>query len=244
DPVGTGEIEKARDSGLPITIIPFDVTDEAGAEPLVARVVKDSGRIDALVNNAGVSMFAAFEDVSEADTRRMFEINFFGPVRLMLAALPYMRKQQFGRIVNVSSGAGFMPMAWQSTYVATKHAIDGITISLGAEVRRFGIRTSVVSPGVFATGIGGKLWPPSRDSGEPWYREMTESIINDWKTIVTGRDPIAVAQAINECIHSDTPPTRTFVGKDAQRGAEARRKLNDDEWAEFLLQPLFKKRPS
>lgn len=244
DPVGTGEIEAARDAGLPITIAPLDVTDEAAAEALVARIVAEEGRIDGLVNSAGVSMFAAFEEVSVADVRRMMEINFIGPVRLMQLILPHMRRQRGGRIVNISSGAGFMPMAWQTTYVASKHAIDGISFGIGAEVRPFGIRVSIVSPGVFATGIGGKLWPASRPSDEPSYAATVAETIDDWNRIVTGRDPILVAQAIADCLHGDNPPARVFVGRDCERGAEQRRRLSDDEWAEFLTQPMFRRRPS
>src|SRR5690606_36920787 len=116
DPLGTTDIEALRDSGLPITIVPLDVTDEDAATDLVARVVAERGVVNGLVNNAGVSMMAAFEDVAIDTVRRMFEINVFGPMHLMQLVLPHMRRQRSGRIVNVSSGAGFMPMAWQTTY--------------------------------------------------------------------------------------------------------------------------------
>lgn len=244
DPSGTAEIEAARDRGLPITVVPLDVTDGEAAETLVDRIVSEAGRIDGLVNSAGVSMFAAFEEVSVADVRRMMEINFIGPVRLMQLVLPYMRRQGHGRIVNISSGAGFMPMAWQTTYTASKHAIDGVSFGVGAEVRPFGIRVSIVSPGVFATGIGGKLWPASRPSDEPSYARTVAETIGDWNRIVAGRDPILVAQAIADCLHGENPPARIFVGRDCERGAGQRRRLSDDEWAEFITQPLFRRRPA
>ncbi|MDP3174392.1 MAG: SDR family oxidoreductase [Phenylobacterium sp.] len=241
DPSGMGEIEAAQASGLPITIAPLDVTDAAAAAALVARIVAEAGRIDALVNNAGVSTMAALEEVSIDDARRMFEINYFGPLRLIQLVLPHMRRQGAGRIVNVSSGAGFIPTAWQTTYVATKHAIDGMSFGLAAEVHRFGIRVSIVSPGVFATAIGAKLWPPSQDSGEPWYGEMTALVVDGWRSIVEGRDPVAVALAIDACIHGEHPPARVFVGADSQKGAQRRREMSDDEWAAVLLRPPFRK---
>lgn len=244
DPIGTTDIEAARASGLSIEIVPLDVTDEAAATALVEHIVAETGRIDGLVNSAGVSMFAAFEEVSVADVRRMMEINFIGPVRLMQLVLPHMRRQRSGRLVNVSSGAGFMPMAWQTTYVASKHAIDGISFGIGAEVRPFGIRVSIVSPGVFATGIGDKFWPASRVSDEPSYRETIEETVADWNQIVTGRDPLLVATAIADCLHSENPPARVFVGRDCERGAEQRRRLDDNEWADFITQPMFRRRPA
>lgn len=244
DPTGTADIEVARASGLPIEIVPLDVTDDPAAASLVARIVADTGRIDGLVNSAGVSMFAAFEEVSIDDVRRMMEINFIGPVRLMQLVLPHMRRQHAGRIVNVSSGAGFMPMAWQTAYVASKHALDGVSFGIGAEVRPFGIRVSIVSPGVFATGIGGKLWPASRASDEPSYAATVAATLADWNQIVTGRDPALVAGAIAACLHSDDPPARVFVGRDCERGAEQRRRLSDDEWADFITRPMFRRRPA
>lgn len=242
DPVGAGEIEAARAAGLPITIIPFNVTDDAAAHALIERIIAENGRIDALVNNAGVSAIAAFEEVSIEDTRRMMEINYIGPLRLIQLVLPSMRKQGYGRIVNVSSGAGFMPLAWQTTYCAAKHAVDAMSFGIAAETRRFGVRVSIVSPGVFGTKIGAKLWKPSRESGEPWYREAVEAEIEAWHKIAPSRDPIAVAQAIEACIHSDDPPIRVFVGKDVQKGAERRRQVSDDEWLALISESNYRGR--
>lgn len=116
-----------------------------------------------------------------------------------------------------------------------------MSLGIGAEVHKFGIRVSIVSPGVFATGIGGKLWPASRDVGEPYYREKVEQIVGDWNAIVGGRDPIAVARAIESCLHDDEPPARVFVGRDSERGAAMRRQMSDDEWAAHLLKPLLRR---
>ena len=236
---GTAAIEKARDSGLPIEIVELDVTDEQGCVDLIQRVLAEAGRIDALVNNAGVSMMAAFEEVDVATVRKMFEVNFFAPLRLMQLVLPSMRAQRSGRIVNVTSGAGSIPLAWQSTYVAVKHAMEGLTFSIDGEVRTFGIRLSVIAPGVFETGIGPKLWPAPLDSGEPFYRESVQRLRDGWDSVVGGRDPIAVAGAIAECIHADEPTIRRYVGTDVAKGAERRRTLSDDEWAAFNGRPRY-----
>ena len=237
DPSGTEAIDQARNSGLAIEVVPLDVTDERGCAELVERVVSTHGRVDGLVNNAGVSMMAAFEDVALDTVRRMFEINFFAPVRLMQLVLPPMRAQGFGRIVNVTSGAGSVPLAWQSTYVAVKHAMDGITFSIDGEVRSFGVRLSVVAPGVFETGIGKKLWPATRESGVAFYQESVTNVFDSWNSVVGGRDPMDVGQAIAECIHADDPAIRVFVGNDIAKGAERRRTLSDDEWAVFNARP-------
>jgi NAD(P)-dependent dehydrogenase (short-subunit alcohol dehydrogenase family) len=237
DRSGTAAIEQSRDSGLGIEIVPLDVTDERGCTDLVERVVAEHGRVDGLVNNAGVSMMAAFEDVALETVRQMFEVNFFAPVRLMHLVLPHMRTQGFGRIVNVTSGAGSVPMAWQSTYVAAKHALEGITFSIDGEVRSFGIRLSVVAPGVFVTEIGKKLWPATRESGVSYYQQSIQNVLDSWNSVVGGRDPADVGRAIAECIHSADPPIRVFVGTDFAKGAERRRTLSDDEWAAFNARP-------
>ncbi|MFT4287951.1 hypothetical protein [Nocardioides sp.] len=100
---------------------------------------------------------------------------------------------------------------------------------------------SIVSPGVFQTGVGGELWEPTRDSEEPAYREAVADVVADWNRIVVGRDPDLVAEAIQQCLTGEDPPARVFVGRNCERGAAKRRELSDDEWARLLLRPLFRR---
>jgi NAD(P)-dependent dehydrogenase (short-subunit alcohol dehydrogenase family) len=129
-------------------VLSLDVTKEADLERAVQTIVAEQGRIDVLVNNAGVGHYAAAEDMPLEQARQLFEVNLFGPGRLVQLVLPHMRAQHSGRIVNVSSIGGeiaFPPGAW---YHASKHALEGYSDALRQEVRRFGIAVVLIQPGI------------------------------------------------------------------------------------------------
>jgi NAD(P)-dependent dehydrogenase (short-subunit alcohol dehydrogenase family) len=134
-----------------LTTLTLDVTDRASARAAVEEVLTRAGRIDALVNNAGYGHYGAVEDVTPAEWRSQFEVNFFGAVELVQAVLPAMRGAGRGRIVNVSSVAGHLPIPFAAPYCSTKHALGAFSDSLRVEVAPFGIRVVVVEPGPIDT---------------------------------------------------------------------------------------------
>jgi NAD(P)-dependent dehydrogenase (short-subunit alcohol dehydrogenase family) len=133
----------------------LDVTSDVSVRNCVAELMQKAGRIDVLVNNSGVVLqIGAVEETLPGDAKELFEINLFGAMRMCRAVLPHMRAQGRGRIINVGSLGGFSPMPFQATYCASKHALRGLTLALDHEVRRLGIRASVVEPGFVHTEIG------------------------------------------------------------------------------------------
>jgi NAD(P)-dependent dehydrogenase (short-subunit alcohol dehydrogenase family) len=233
DPNRADALRAARASGLPIQIVTLDVRDAAQAQDVVTSMLAEGG-IDALVNNAGVSMFAALEEVSVEQAVAMFETNYFGPLRLIRLVLPHMRAQGGGRIVNVSSTAGYAPVAFLSTYTAAKHALDSMSLCLAAEVRSFGIRVLLVCPSAYETGVGDNFWFPDADSDEPSYRETAENIVVRWKEDAANKDPIDVARAIVNAVHGPESPIRTLVDDDARSAHELHGRMTDDEWVEQM----------
>src|SRR6059058_2379651 len=129
-----------------VVFLPLDVTDDASVAGAVREVLHRSGRIDVLVNNAGLGVSGAAEESSIDQARALFETNLFGSIRTTRAVLPHMREQGNGRIINVSSVLGFMPAPFMALYAATKHAIEGYSESLDHEVREHGIRVLLVEP--------------------------------------------------------------------------------------------------
>jgi NAD(P)-dependent dehydrogenase (short-subunit alcohol dehydrogenase family) len=233
-----GEVQREISAGGPsgITVIQLDVTSEGDARQAVTRVAETHGTIDFLVNNAGVSMFAAIEQVSLDQDRRMFETNYFGPLRLIRLVLPLMRAHGGGRIVNVSSGAGWVPVPYLSTYSATKHALDAMTFCLAAETHDQGIKYTIISPGGYNSGVGGKLWQPEHASIEGTnYAATREAHLARWWKHVQGRDPREVALSIANCLESDDPPIRAFVGDDVQGAAQMRYTSDDQTVLRFLI---------
>src|SRR4051812_26408145 len=143
---GTSRRAAAGEERGGVVFLPLDVTDDASVAAVVREVLDRAGRIDVLVNNAGVGVSGAAEESSIEQARVLFETNVFGSMRLTRAVLPYMREQGSGRIINISSVLGFMPAPFMALYAASKHAIEGYSESLDHEVREHGVRVLLVEP--------------------------------------------------------------------------------------------------
>ena len=150
---GDALLDKAREEDLKVHIEVLDVTRPDTFPALVERIVAESGRLDVLVNNAGILLPGAWEDLSESDIRRVMETNFFGPMLLSRAALPHMREQNSGCIIMISSLSGLAGLAADVPYTASKFALEGATEALRHEVDRWGIRLALVEPGQYATAL-------------------------------------------------------------------------------------------
>ena len=136
-----------------IAFVQLDVVDEAQAKSAVEEAVKQSGRIDVLVNNAGYSLLGNFEEMTTAEIERQFATNFYGVMHVMRAVLPVMRKQRSGHIVNISSVAGVVGLKHCAAYGARKFAVEGLSLSVATEVEQFGIKVTVVEPGFLRTDL-------------------------------------------------------------------------------------------
>ena len=134
-----------------VRMLTMDVGDPATVDAAVARMITETGRIDALINNAGFGIAGAIEDTSDAEAHAQFETNVFGLHRVCRAVLPQMRRQNSGRVINLSSLAGLVAVPYQAFYCASKHAIEAYTEALRMEMRPFGIHVSMIEPGDFAT---------------------------------------------------------------------------------------------
>jgi NAD(P)-dependent dehydrogenase (short-subunit alcohol dehydrogenase family) len=212
----------------------LDVRDAQGAAEVVAQAIHEGG-IDVLVNNAGVSIFGAVEEVSVEQAKEMMETNYFAPLRLIQLVVPHMRSKGHGRIVNVSSVAGSVPMAFLSSYCASKHALDALSFCLAAELREFGIRVSIIAHGAHKTSVGQNLWVPDTETTDTGYRAKVDAITAGWHQNVEGRDPRGGAEAIVRVASADEPPMRLRVGVGATAVVEQRDSMSDDAWADEMM---------
>jgi NAD(P)-dependent dehydrogenase (short-subunit alcohol dehydrogenase family) len=157
--VATGRnLEKVRNvfpdvAQADIAFVQLDVANELQAKAAVDEAMKRFGRIDVLVNSAGYSLLGNFEQMTTAEIQQQFAPNFYGVVHLMQAALPVMRRQRSGHIINISSVAGVVGLKHCAAYAATKFAIEGLSLSVATEVEKFGLKVTVVEPGFFRTGL-------------------------------------------------------------------------------------------
>ena len=197
-----------------VLALALDVTDPGQCAAAVAATVARFGRLDVLVNNAGYAQLGAVEEVEEADARAQFETNFFGPVRLIQAALPVMREARAGRIVNISSVGGFAALAGCGQYAATKFALEGLSEALAIEVAPLGIRVIVVEPNGFRTDFVKQQSMRRSDARIADY-EATSGAVLARLAASDGRqpsDPKRGANAIVEAVTSDDPPFRLVLG--------------------------------
>src|SRR5580698_6949160 len=156
--------------------LPLDVSDSGQIRAAIGRVQSETGRLDALVNNAGIDRLAALEDQSEQELRTIMEVNFFGALALTRAALPLMRARKKSVIVMVSSLSGLIGLPGSSAYCASKFALEGATESLRNEVDRFGVRVALVEPGAYATAMSSKRSVPADYALSSPYLPMLEHL--------------------------------------------------------------------
>jgi NAD(P)-dependent dehydrogenase (short-subunit alcohol dehydrogenase family) len=194
----------------------LDVTDAASMDAAVARTLAATGgSLDAVVHNAGVAAGGAFEDLPEAELRRVMETNFFGVLALTRALLPTFRRQRSGRILLVSSESGFTGQPVNSIYCASKWAIEGWAESLAFEVTQFGIDVVLVEPGPYATEIWGSS-PRIAPEGSA-YRSWSQYVFRAADAHVAARagDPVDVARRIADVLEARNPRFRNPVGRHA-----------------------------
>jgi len=214
--IGTGRNTARVTAPAGVTYLDLDVTSDESVASVVGQVVDRFGRIDVLVNNAGVGATGAAEEFSVAQTQDIFDINVYGVMRMTKAVLPYMRAQRRGRIINVSSLSGFVPSPFMALYVSTKHAVEGYSQSLDHEVREHGVRVLLVEPGPINTPFGAHSVQadtplPLYASGRRTYDEVLA------KNTSGGDDPAVVAKVIVAAASDRNPRLRRTAGATAAR---------------------------
>jgi NAD(P)-dependent dehydrogenase (short-subunit alcohol dehydrogenase family) len=202
-----GASRRARQSkrGL-VQGLTLDVRDDTSVACCIDTVLSTAGRIDVLVNNAGVATVGALEETTFDEFKNVIDTNLLGTVRMMRAVLPVMRKQHSGRIVNIGSVMAFLPMPYSSAYCASKHALRGLSESVDHEVRSFGIRVIDIEPGFIRTGIAGRS-PVAK--AIPEYECARRFPVREFRRRINqGTDPSVVARAVVEAVTVPRPELR------------------------------------
>jgi NAD(P)-dependent dehydrogenase (short-subunit alcohol dehydrogenase family) len=199
-----------------VTFLDLDVASDTSATATVKQVIDRSGRIDVLVNNAGIGSIGAVEEISIAQAQAVFDINVFGVMRMVKEVLPHMRAQGRGRIINLSSVQGFIPAPFMAVYGASKHAIEGYSQSLDHEVRQYGIRSLLVEPAYTNTGFEANSTRP--DTPLQVYAKQSQVFGQLMeKAIKAGDAPVVVAKVIVTAATDPKPKLRYTAGPTAGR---------------------------
>jgi NAD(P)-dependent dehydrogenase (short-subunit alcohol dehydrogenase family) len=208
---GTGrQASGRRPSG--VELLPLDVRSDASVKACVDKVVATAGRIDVLVNNAGYLLSGAIEDASVEQAQDVFDTNFFGVVRMVKAVLPAMREARAGKLINMSSLAGMVPVPFWGFYNASKFALEGYTETLRLELLPFGIKVAMVEPGAIRTALYSHPQGTALAEYSPW-RERALKTMKGFEDKAPG--PELVAKVVSRLVAQKDPPLRNRVTREA-----------------------------
>ena len=215
---GTAELDAGTGK---LHVLHLDIADKGAVEAGVAQAFELGGQIDVIVNNAGYGLLGAIEEATDTEVERLFEVNVFGPFRLIRAALPRLRAQGSGHIVNITSIAGRAPMASSGAYAAAKSAMDGLSQSLSQEVGPLGIKVTAVAPGGFRTDfLSDHSIRRSTGVSDAYAGTVGRTLAH--LDEIAGKqmgDPARAAAAILAAVDDETPPLHLLLGSDALRRA-------------------------
>lgn len=236
-----GTVRKEVEKLPGVHYLQVDVRDRNAVFVAVNQIIAEQGRLDALVNNAGIGIGGPAEFASEEDIRAITETTFYGFVNCVQAAVPHMRRQKSGRIVMLSSIGGLMGLPFQSFYSAGKFAIEGFSEALRIELRSSGISVTMINPGDCRTGFTAsrKKTVVADDVAEayPSYGKSMQSIESDE---MNGLKPTAVADAIVSVLESKRPPLRKIVASPVQKLSVAVKAMLPARWFSVILGKYYK----
>lgn len=220
----------AMTENLPISILPMDVDSDESVTTTFQKVFNQTASLDVLINNAGIGQWYAIEDAPMSEFRNTMETNFFGALRCIQAALPHMRKNKRGHIINITSIAGRIASAAQGAYGASKFALEALSEILAQEVRHYNIKVNIVEPGIVHTPLIDKLKAPDPNSPYPHAKRLMRIFEATKKNPVS---PTVVAEKVLEILAADSYQLRHSVGPDAEPFLQWRASLSDEEFVAF-----------
>ncbi|QEE50049.1 SDR family oxidoreductase [Flavobacterium alkalisoli] len=230
--------QRVPESKFPL--VALDVRDAQSIKAAVSEVIQKEGRLDILINNAGVGITGPLEEIPADEIKNNFETNLFGPIEVMKAVLPQMREQKNGLIINVTSIAGYMGLPYRSVYSASKGALELITEGLRMEVKGFGVTISNIAPGDFATNIAAGRYHAPLVKGSPYEVPYgnTLNMMNDH--VDSGSNPTEMAEAVYAIIKDPNPKVHYKVGAFMQKFSIVLKRLLPDKVYEKLLMNHYK----
>ena len=216
-------------------LVALDVTKPESISACISEVLSQVNRVDVLINNAGAGIAGPLEEIPEEEIKRNFEVNLFGPIRVIKAVLPHMRLQKSGLIINITSIAGYMGLPYRGVYSASKGALELTTEAFRMELKPFNIHMANVAPGDFATNIAAGRYHAPVHEDSPYRVSYQHSLdtMNDHVDI--GGNPLEVAKIISRIINTKYPKTHYKVGAFMQKFSIFLKRILPDKLYERLL---------
>lgn len=223
-----------------VKLVALEVTDVGSIRKAVEQVIEIEGKIDVLINNAGVGITGALEEIPSEEIKRNFDTNLFGPIEVIKAVLPQMRKQKSGLIINITSIAGYMGLPYRSVYSASKGALELITEALRMEVKQFGIEVTNIAPGDFATNIAQGRYHTPVIQGSDYEKSYGKNLELMNAHVDSGSDPIQMAEAVYRVINTSKPKIHYKVGAFLQKFSIVLKRVLPDKIYEKMLMNHYK----
>lgn len=222
------------------SILELDVKNNQSIQQTVKTIIEKEGRLDVVINNAGVGITGAIEEIPENEIKANFDTNFFGPINVIKAVLPQMRKQQDGLIINITSIAGYMGLPYRGVYSASKGALELITEAFRMELKDFNIKMTNIAPGDFATNIAtSRYHAPLLDSSP--YKTPYGKTLNLMNTHVDGgSNPDLMAKEVLRVINTKNPKAHYKVGAFMQKFSIVLKRIMPDKLYEKILMKHYK----
>lgn len=230
--------DKVVNSVFPL--VGLDVRDAKSIHLAVAKIIQETGRLDIVINNAGVGITGPLEEIPMEEIKNNFETNFFGPIEVMKAVLPQMRSQNSGLIINITSIAGYMGLPYRSVYSASKGALELITEALRMEVKAFGIQITNVAPGDFATNIAAGRFHAPVTIGSAYEKVYDDVLRTMDQHVDSGSNPDEMAEAVYQIIHESNPRIHYKVGAFMQKFSIVLKRILPDKVYEKMLMNHYK----
>ena len=237
---GTSRNPSRFGDDFPFSMLPLDVTNNESIKDAVKTVLEKEGRLDVVVNNAGIGITGPIEETPDEEIRKAFETNFHGPLNVIKAVMPAMRSQGGGHIINITSIAGYMGLPYRGIYSATKSALEITTEALRMEAKQFGIQLTNVAPGDLATNIAaGRYHAPVIDNS-PYNGAYSKTLDIMNEHVDKGEDPIKVAERIYKIIQMSNPKVHYKVGAFLQKFSIVLKRVLPDRMYERMLMNHYK----
>jgi short-subunit dehydrogenase len=218
----------------------LDVRNAESIRSAIAKIIEISGRLDVVINNAGVGITGPLEEIPMEEIKNNFETNFFGPIEVMKAVLPQMRQQKSGLIINITSIAAYMGLPYRSVYSASKGALQLITEALRMEVKQFGIQITNVAPGDFATNIASGRFHSPVIKGSAYEKVYGDTLATMNEHVDAGSNPTEMAEAVYRIMQEKSPKGHYKIGLFMQKFSIVLKRALPDKVYEKMLMNHYK----
>ncbi|RYH74758.1 SDR family oxidoreductase [Flavobacteriaceae bacterium 144Ye] len=229
-----------RYSESKLNLLALDVSNTQTITKAVQTIIDKEGRLDVLVNNAGAGITGPIEEIPDEEIKSNFETNFFGPINVIKAVLPQMRKQKSGLIINITSIAGYMGLPYRGVYSASKGALELITEAFRMEIKDFNVEMTNIAPGDFATNIAAGRYHAPVQEQSPYKTPYGNTLKLMDAHVDSGKDPLLMAKAVYKVINTKGPKAHYKVGEFMQKFSIVLKRILPDKVYEKMLMKHYK----